>query len=151
MAQFLSTLKAFPLAGLQLGGMSVEFTMLALAVVLGFAHLFLASHFVTQERGVAWNTGARDVTPPLEGKLAGRLDRAFANFRETFPFFAIAVIICALLDRHNARTEWGTQLYFWGRIVYLPLYAMGVPALRTLVWLASTLGILLVLSAAFSA
>jgi uncharacterized MAPEG superfamily protein len=137
MAQVLSVLKAVPLAGLQLGGMNVEFTMLALAVLLGFVHLFLASHFVTQERGVAWNTGARDVTPPLEGKLAGRLDRAFANFRETFPFFAVAVILCAFLDRHSARTEWGSQLYFWGRVVYLPLYAMGVPALRTLVWLVS--------------
>jgi uncharacterized MAPEG superfamily protein len=147
----LNALKAIPLSGLQLGGMSVEFTMLALAAVLGFVHLFLASHFVTQERGVAWNTGARDVTPPLKGKLAGRLDRAYNNFRETFPFFAIAVILCALLDRHNARTDWGAQLYFWGRVVYLPLYAMGIPALRTLIWLVSTLGILLVLSATFSA
>jgi uncharacterized MAPEG superfamily protein len=149
--QFLAVLRALPLANLHLGGMSVEFTMLALAVVLGFVHLFLASHFVTAERGVAWNTGARDETPPLQGKLAGRLDRAFANFRETFPFFAVAIVICALLDRHSPRTEWGAQLYFWGRVIYLPLYAIGVPALRTLVWLLSTLGILLVLSAAFSA
>jgi hypothetical protein len=49
----LNMTKAIPLSGLQLGGMSVEFTMLALAAVLGFVHLFLASHFVTQERGVA--------------------------------------------------------------------------------------------------
>jgi uncharacterized MAPEG superfamily protein len=36
------------------------------------------------------------------------------------------------------------------RVVYLPLYAAGVPMLRTIIWLASTVGILLVLSAAFA-
>jgi uncharacterized MAPEG superfamily protein len=144
-------LSGLPLADLRLGGMSVELTMLALAAVLGFVHLFLAAHFVTQERGAAWNTGARDNTPPLTGKVAGRLDRAFRNFRETFPIFAVAVFLITFLDRHNARTEWGSQLYFWMRVIYLPLYALGVPFLRTIVWLASAVGILMVLSAAFSA
>lgn len=150
MDKFLNVLAALPLANLKLGGMSVELTMLALACVLGFVHLFLGAHFVTQERGAAWNTGARDNTPPLQSKLAGRLDRAFNNFRETFPIFAVAVLIVTILDRHNARTEWGAQLYFWMRVVYLPLYAAGVPMLRTIIWIASTVGILLVLSAAFA-
>ncbi|HEY5337220.1 MAG TPA: MAPEG family protein [Rhizomicrobium sp.] len=150
MTGFLNILNGLPLAGLHLGGMSVEMTMLALAAVLGFVHLFAAAHFVTQERGAAWNTGARDNTPPLTGKLAGRLDRAFRNFRETFPIFIVAVFLITYLDRHNARTEWGAQLYFWMRVIYLPLYAAGVPLLRTILWIASTAGILLVLSAAFS-
>jgi uncharacterized MAPEG superfamily protein len=146
----LHVLNDLPLANLRLGGMSVEMTMLALACVLCFVHLFLGAHFVTQERGAAWNTGARDNTPPLEGKLAGRLDRAFNNFRETFPIFIAAVFLITILARHDARTEWGSQLYFWMRVLYLPLYAFGIPFLRTLVWIAATVGILLVLSAAFS-
>ncbi|HEY8950688.1 MAG TPA: MAPEG family protein [Rhizomicrobium sp.] len=150
MDNFLNALAALPLANLKLGGMSVELTMLALACVLGIVHLFLGAHFATQELGGAWNVGARDNTPPLKGKLAGRLDRAFRNFRETFPIFAVAVLIITVLDRHNARTEWGAQIYFWMRVIYLPLYAAGVPMLRTIIWLASTLGILLVLSAAFA-
>ena len=150
MNSFLDNLSGVPLAGLHLGGMSVEMTMLALAAVLAFVHLFAAAHFATQEHGAAWNTGARDNTPPLTGKLAGRLDRAFRNFRETFPLFAVAVILITFLDRHNARTEWGAQLYFWMRVIYLPLYAMGVPFLRTIIWLGSVIGIILVLSAAFA-
>jgi uncharacterized MAPEG superfamily protein len=139
------------LLNLQLGHMSVEFTMLALAIVLGFVHLFLAAHFVTAERGIAWNTGPRDATAPLAGKLAGRLDRAFANFKETFPFFAVAVLMAALLGRHNWQTVWGSELYLAARIVYLPLYALGVPFLRTLVWAVSIVGIVLLLSALFTA
>ena len=38
------------------------------------------------------------------------------------------------------------QLYFFGRLVYLPLYAFGVPILRTIVWYLSIMGIALVLS-----
>ena len=134
---------------LQLGGMSVEFTMLALAIVLGFVHLFLAVQAITSERGTAWNVGARDNTPPLRGRLAGRLDRAFANFKETFPFFAAAVLMAAALGRHNWMTVGGAELYLAGRIVYLPLYALGIPVIRTLVWAAATIGIVLILIALF--
>jgi uncharacterized MAPEG superfamily protein len=139
-----------PYLNLHLGGMSVEFTMLALAIVLGFVHLFLAAQFVTRERGTAWNVGARDNTAPLAGKLAGRLDRAFANFKETFPFFAVAVIMATILGRHSNMTAWGAQLYLVARITYLPLYAMGVPLLRTLVWIASVAGIVMVLIPLFT-
>lgn len=150
MTGLLQTLNGLPLANLRLGGMTVELTMLALAAVLCFVHIFVAAHFVTQEHGAAWNTGARDETPPLKSKLAGRLDRASNNFRETFPVFAVAILLVTILGRHDARTEWGSQLYFWMRVLYLPLYASGVPFLRTIVWLASTAGILLVLSVAFA-
>ena len=132
---------------LQLGGMSVEMTMLALAILLGFVQLFLAAHFVTAERGLGWNVGARDNTAPLGGRLAGRLDRAFQNFKETFPFFAAAVILAAVQGRHNWATLWGSQLYLAARILYVPLYAAGIPVIRTLVWAAASAGILLVVAA----
>jgi uncharacterized MAPEG superfamily protein len=37
------------------------------------------------------------------------------------------------------------QLYFWARLIYLPLYAAGVPYVRSLVWLVSLLGIVMLL------
>ena len=42
-------------------------------------------------------------------------------------------------------TVWGAQLYFWGRVVYVPLYASGVFLVRSLVWNVPTLGIILIL------
>ncbi len=124
-----------------LGGLSTEFTVLALALIWFFVHLFAASQTMTAERGRLWNMGPRDETPPLKGKLAGRLERAFANYKETFPVFAAAVIALAVLGRHNWWTVWGVELYLAARIVYLPLYALGVTGLRTLVWLVGTVGI----------
>ena len=39
----------------------------------------------------------------------------------------------------------GVQLYFWGRVAFLPLYAIGVPFLRTIAWTAASAGIAMVL------
>jgi uncharacterized MAPEG superfamily protein len=42
-------------------------------------------------------------------------------------------------------TVWGAQLYFWGRLAYLPLYVSGVPLVRSLAWNVATFGIVLIL------
>jgi uncharacterized MAPEG superfamily protein len=50
-----------------------------------------------------------------------------------------------VLDRHSALTVIGANLYFWGRVVYWPLYVAGVPMVRSLVWVVAVLGIVLLL------
>ena len=42
----------------------------------------------------------------------------------------------------NDTTALAAQAYFWARVAYLPLYAAGVPYVRSLVWLVSLLSIL---------
>ena len=143
------TIETLPFFNLTLGGMTVEMTMLAIASVLGMFQLLIAARSGNSQRGLRWNVGARDEAPPAVGKVAGRLERAFRNFMETFPFFAVAVILCALTPRHNWATLWGAQAYVAARIVYLPLYAFGVPVLRTLIWLVATVSILLMYVALF--
>ncbi len=70
--------------------------------------------------------------------VAGRLDRALSNFLETFPLFAAAVLIAHAAGRHDWMTIWGAQLYFWGRVAYVPLYAFGIRLVRSLVWNVAT-------------
>lgn len=130
-------------------GMAIEIQMLAWAVVLGLVHLLLAATLVTRQRGLKWNTGARDAEQaPLTG-VAARVDRALKNFLETFPFFAAAVLAVVVAGRADADTALGVQLYFWARVLYLPLYAAGVPYLRTVVWAVSLWGLVMVLLALF--
>ncbi|MNR69179.1 hypothetical protein D3C85_1942550 [compost metagenome] len=43
----------------------------------------------------------------------------------------------------------GTHLYFFARLIYLPLYAFGVPYIRTLVWLVAAAGLVMCLAALF--
>ncbi|GAB3513547.1 MAPEG family protein [Pseudoxanthomonas daejeonensis] len=124
--------------------MAIELQFLAWALVLGFVQLLLADMLVTRQRGLAWNTGPRDTSPPLAG-VAGRSDRAFRNFLETFPFFAAAVLAVTMAGRTSEHTALGVQLYVWARVVYVPLYLGGVRYVRSLAWVVAMAGLVLVL------
>jgi uncharacterized MAPEG superfamily protein len=127
--------------------LNIELCMLVWSVVLGFVHIVAASHTASLQRGYRWTASARDQeTSPLTG-VAGRLDRALRNFSETFPMFAALVFATYAVGRHNAFTESGAVLYFVARLVYLPLYAFGVPLVRSLVWNVAALGMALMLVA----
>ncbi len=129
--------------------MTTEIHMLAWSIALGFAYVFAAAYFATARRGLAWNAGNRDEpTSPLQGP-GGRAQRASHNFLETFAFFAAAVLAVTALHLESPRTALGAQLYFWARLVYLPVYVIGIPVLRSLVWVVSFVGIVLVVSALF--
>ncbi len=124
----------------------MELTMLGWAAALGLVYIFAAAIVRTKENGVAWAMGARDNTPP-PSPLAGRLLRAQANFLETFPLFAALVLAAVHGDRTSDLTALATQLYFWARVVYLPLYALGIPYARSLAFMASFAGLAVLLYA----
>ena len=127
--------------------MSVELRLLTLSVVLGIVQIIAASHAASLQRGYRWTASPRDEkVEPLVG-VAGRLERALRNFLETFPLFVAVVVVAQLTGTHDALTEWGSRLYFWGRVAYVALYAAGVPLLRSLVWNVATIGIALVVVA----
>jgi uncharacterized MAPEG superfamily protein len=123
--------------------MRIEFIMLGATLALALANILWAGSVRTRQYGREWNVGARDETMPPLNPLAGRLLRAQANLYETLPLFIAAVLGAAALDRLGWKTEIGASLYFLGRLVYLPLYAAGVPKLRTLIWSVSLAGLVL--------
>ncbi len=126
--------------------MTIELQMLAFSIALGFVQLLLHSHSASLQRGYRYALSPRDEPkPPLVG-IAGRLERAFRNFLETFPMFAAAVLAAHAAAIHSARSAIGAQLYFWGRVAYVPLLVFGVPWLRSLVWSVASIGMLLVWS-----
>ncbi|WP_329742578.1 MAPEG family protein [Dyella sp. A6] len=125
--------------------MSIELHMLAWSVLLGLVQVMLPTLLATGRYGLGWAAGPRDADMPAAPTVAARLDRARANFLETFPFFAAAVLAVIALQHHDETTALGAQAYFWARLVYVPVYAAGIPFLRTLVWLVSIVGIVMLL------
>ena len=126
---------------------SIEMQILFCAIALGIVQLVLAILASVSGRGMAWAAGARDEGWPALGKWGGRLERAYKNFIETFPFFAAAVLLGAALGKHTAISALGAQIYIWARVVYVPAYVINVPFLRTLDWTVSIVGILMVMAA----
>ena len=125
--------------------MKTELTVLAWGCLLALVHIFAAVRVKTRQYGTKWNMGARDEELPPPQPIVGRLARAQANYFETFPIMAAAILIVSLSDRTDWLTEIGAITWLAARVVYLPLYAMGIPRVRTLVFLISVLGLLLVL------
>lgn len=123
---------------------STEMQMLWLSVLLGFVHLLAAVVPSVLARGMPWALGPRDEPGAPLGALGGRLDRAWKNFQETFPLFAAAVVVASVGTRDSELGALGAQLYFWGRVAFLPIYAMGLPYVRTLAWTVSVVGVVLV-------
>ena len=126
--------------------MTIELSLLAWAIVLGLVHAVGTGQFTTLQHGLQYGLSPRDEKKPLTG-VGARVERAFANYMQTFPFFAAAVLATQLAGRHGWLTVYGAQLYFWARLVYVPLYAFGIPIARTLAFLVSLVGIVMLLVA----
>ena len=99
--------------------MPVELKLLGWSVVLGLVYFFIATTLGTLQRGLAWNASNREVEPEALTGVAGRADRACKNLRETFAFFAVAVLVVVVAQRTTTSTVLGAQLFFWARVVYL--------------------------------
>lgn len=127
--------------------MSVESWALVGAMVLGLVHLAAASFTFKAQVGNAYTVGARDQNLQPAG-VAARLDRAQRNFLETFAIFAAAVLLLEVQGQAGSwLSEAGAVLYLGGRILFLPLYAFGVPWIRSFSWNAATAGLVMVMVA----
>ena len=129
---------------------SAEIQMLLWAVVLGLVQLVIATMMATKDQGLPYNLTARDMPAPPVTVVTARLGRAFKNFLETFVFFAVAVLAVTALGKTNATSALGAEIYLAARVIYVPVYAAGIPVLRTLVWATSIAGLVMVLVAAIA-
>jgi uncharacterized MAPEG superfamily protein len=114
-----------------------EIVMLGVSVVLLLVQLFLQSIPATLEFGGEYRAGPRDETRMLRGVFAGRADRAFRNLMETFPAFAALALALVVTGRNGGLGATGAEVWVAARILYVPLYFVQIPYLRSLVWFVS--------------
>ena len=124
--------------------MSTELTLLAWAVALGLAQAMATGLLTIAQHGVGYGLSSRDEQKPMTG-VPARVTRAFANYMQTFPFFAAAVLVAHVAGRHSGTTVLGAHLYFWSRLVFPFLYAFNVIVVRTAAFGISLAGIVLIL------
>jgi uncharacterized MAPEG superfamily protein len=114
-----------------------EIVMLGVGVVLLLLQLFLQSIPATIEMGGDYKAGPRDEARALRGVFAGRADRAFRNLLETFPAFAALALALVVTGRNGGLGALGAEVWVAMRILYVPLYFIQIPYLRSLVWFVS--------------
>ncbi len=121
--------------------------LLCLSVVLLLFHILLQGFLATRELGSDWNAGPRDEEKQPTSALAGRAARASRNFQETYPAFIGLLLGLAFIGDASGWGVLGGWLWLIARIVYIPLYLAGIPYIRSLVWLGSLLGLLVMMIA----
>ena len=76
---------------------------------------------------------------------AGRAERASANFRETWPIFIALALGLAVTGRSGGIAATGAWVWFLARVAYVPLYIFGVRYVRSLAYLVSMVGLVMML------
>ena len=99
-------------------------------------------------RGLIIALGNREGLPAAVG-LAGRTQRAARNMLENLVLFTAIALVAFSAGVIDPKVELGARLFFWGRILYIPIYMLGIPLARTAAWGVAVAGMAMVVIALF--
>jgi uncharacterized MAPEG superfamily protein len=123
-----------------------ELTCLELSVLLWAAHVLTQAVTGRAEFGDAYLFSPRDKQLSAKGVGCGRATRALANYVENLgPFVAMALALIAT-GHAGGLGATGATIWILARILYLPIYVMGVVYVRTALWGISVIGLLMMLA-----
>ena len=123
--------------------MKPEMMWLLWAVALTVVQMLIAVSGATLQVGLPTLAGNREGMPALTG-WPRRAERAHHNMLESLVLFAALVLIAVVANKTNSATLLGAQLFFWGRLAYALVFIAGIAWLRTLVWFASIVGLVII-------
>ena len=112
-----------------------ETTILAAYGLLVLLTLLLQVLGSMQQLSMGYLMSSRDDNRGTTGMTA-RIDRALNNSIIAMTLFAPAILLLVIQEKTSATTLLAAQVFMIARIIYLPVYALGVPTVRTAAWLA---------------
>ena len=110
-----------------------------LVLLLLLAQVGLPSRYLVAQIGPEAQMGPRDDLPP-PGRELGRARRALANLQETLPIFLVLAVLSIVLGEQGWLSLAGGGLYFVARVLHVYCYMRGLAPWRSLSFLASLLG-----------
>ena len=129
--------------------MTVDVTMMVYATILALL-MFLTPGMIRVKGwtpgGLMLLLGNRDNLPEASPASA-RVDRAAKNMIEGMVLFVPLVAAARLANVPDEATALGAQLFFWARVVYYPVYLIGIPGVRSLAWAVSLVGLVMMVLA----
>ncbi len=123
--------------------MKPELNLLVWSVVLTVVQMLVAAQAAFNKVGLMTLVGNREGMPEITG-WGGRASRAHWNMLENLVLFASLVLVAVVAGKTNDMTLLGAQLFFWARLAYAVIYVAGIIWVRTLAWLISVVGLVLI-------
>jgi uncharacterized MAPEG superfamily protein len=125
--------------------MPLELKLLGWSVVLLLVQIVVQAMSATSELGLPYAMTARDEGRQPRSVYAGRIRRALANLLETYPAFIALALALVVSGKTGGVGAIGAEIYLAARVLYLVIYAAGVSVVRTLLWFASIIGLVMML------
>lgn len=123
--------------------MTPDLRILVWVVALTFIQVIVASLAAQGQVGLLTLAGNREGVGALDG-FAGRAQRAHRNSLENLPLFIALVLVAHIAGKADATTLLGAQLFLWARVAHWLIYLAGIPWLRTLAWIVSVIGMVMI-------
>ena len=124
--------------------MTPELTYLLYGTILLVLHIVVQATVSDLSKGLGWALGNQDEDRD-QGIYADRLQRALRNYLETFPAVVALALLLAVTESGTATSALGAALWFWARVAYIPSRLSGLPLVRSVAWLTSLAGIVLMI------
>ena len=123
--------------------MKPELNLLVWAVALTVVQMLVAVTGAFNRVGLMKLVGNREGMPEITG-WAGRAERAHLNMLQNLVLFAALVLAAVAMGKANDMTLLGAQIFLWSRVAYAIIYVAGLAWLRTLSWVASVVGLVII-------
>jgi uncharacterized MAPEG superfamily protein len=84
--------------------------------------------------------GSRDTQPPMP-PAGARAERALGNLHEALPVFLTLALLHVFQGNEHALAIQGAWAFLAARVLYVPAYLSGIFGLRSAIWIASWVGL----------
>ena len=121
--------------------MATELTILALNGVLIIVVILIETALSITQLGDTYMRSPRDEKRDKAG-MAGRAERAVINCAIGMALFAPAILILAVSNGFTGSSAAAAWVYLIARVIYVIVYILGVPTVRTLAFVAGLLATL---------
>ena len=96
--------------------------------------------------GMRTAMGNRDDAEDCTG-FPARTDRAARNMLENMVLFTALALVASVGGVTDPHVELGARIFYWARLVYIPIYMVGIPVARTAAWTISVIGMGMIFAA----
>lgn len=118
--------------------MPIEYTMLTIMTLFFMFAWMPASVGKLKSYGTTWVNSNRD---PVVGKellpWAGRVERAYANLKDYFPAYVVAILLLGITNQFDDVTQWASIVFVVARFGHFLMYGLGSVSGRFVCYITS--------------
>lgn len=117
--------------------MTLETLSILIYGLLIFGAVAVQATYAALTAGLAFGFSNREGVQPGMGAVGRRIDMTLANLKEGAIMYVPLALLAVSLGVSNEWTSGAALLTIVSRLVYVPVFYLGIPVVRTLVWVPS--------------